>query len=52
LERSRRARWKHGRYAAEKIKSRRETRALIQRARELSAEIWYNRRDAAGTGEN
>lgn len=37
LKRSRRARWKHGRYAAEKIKSRRKTRALIRLAREICA---------------
>jgi hypothetical protein len=34
LERSRKARWKHGRYSVETIEARRELRALIRFVRE------------------
>ena len=36
LERSRKARWKHGRYSAKAIEDRRELRALLRHVRELS----------------
>lgn len=35
LERSRKARWKHGRYSVENIQARRELRAMLQHIREL-----------------
>ena len=38
LERSRKARWKHGRYSAKAIQDRRELRALLRHVRELLRE--------------
>ena len=38
LERSRKARWKHGRYSAKTIQDRRELRALLRHMRELLRE--------------
>jgi hypothetical protein len=44
LERSRKARWKHGRYSAKVIQERRELRALLRHVRELlRARAGHNR---------
>jgi hypothetical protein len=38
LERSRKARWKHGRYSAKAVQDRHELRALLRHVRELLGE--------------